>query len=75
MRPAGFEPAIPRSGRPQTHVLNCATTGFGCKIDHISSKFTKYKYDMALYVLALYDMALYDMALYVMAVTKLTGEN
>jgi len=60
MQPAGFEPTIPRSGRAQTHVLNRATAGFGCKIDHISSKFTKYKYDMALYV---------------MAVTKLFGEN
>jgi hypothetical protein len=29
MPPAGFEPAIPASERPQTHVLDCAATGMG----------------------------------------------
>jgi hypothetical protein len=29
MLPAGFEPAIPASERPQTHVLDCAATGIG----------------------------------------------
>jgi len=29
MPPAGFEPAIPASERPQTHALNCAATGIG----------------------------------------------
>ena len=27
--PAGFEPAIPASERPQTHVLDCAAAGMG----------------------------------------------
>jgi len=27
--PAGFKPAIPASGRPQTHALNRTATGFG----------------------------------------------
>ena len=27
--PAGFEPAIPASERPQTHALDCADTGIG----------------------------------------------
>jgi hypothetical protein len=29
MPPAGFEPAIPASERPQTHALDCAATGIG----------------------------------------------
>ena len=29
MSPAGFEPAIPGSGRSQTHVLDCTATGMG----------------------------------------------
>jgi hypothetical protein len=29
MTPAGFEPAVPPSGRPQTHVLDRAATGIG----------------------------------------------
>jgi hypothetical protein len=29
MPPAGFEPTIPASGRPQTHALDCAATGIG----------------------------------------------
>jgi hypothetical protein len=29
MSPAGFEPAIPASERPQTHVLDRAATGMG----------------------------------------------
>jgi hypothetical protein len=29
MPPAGFEPAIPASGRRQTHTLDCAATGIG----------------------------------------------
>jgi hypothetical protein len=29
MPPAGFEPAIPVSGQPKTHVLDRATTGIG----------------------------------------------
>jgi hypothetical protein len=29
MPPAGFEPAIPASERPQTHALDRATTGTG----------------------------------------------
>jgi hypothetical protein len=29
MPPAGFEPTIPASGRPQTHVLDRAATGIG----------------------------------------------
>ena len=28
--PAGFEPAVPASVRPQTHALDLATTGIGC---------------------------------------------
>ena len=31
MTPAGFEPAIPASRRPQTHVLDGAATGIGMK--------------------------------------------
>jgi hypothetical protein len=31
MRPAGFEPAIPASKRPQTHALDGAATGIGTK--------------------------------------------
>ena len=29
MPPAGFEPAIPASDRPQTHALDCSSTGTG----------------------------------------------
>jgi hypothetical protein len=29
MPPAGFEPAIPASERPQTHALDVAATGIG----------------------------------------------
>jgi hypothetical protein len=29
MPPAGFEPAIPASERPQTHALDSAATGIG----------------------------------------------
>jgi hypothetical protein len=29
MPPAGFEPTIPASERPQTHALDCAATGIG----------------------------------------------
>jgi len=29
MPPAGFEPTIPASERPQTHALDCAATGTG----------------------------------------------
>jgi hypothetical protein len=29
MPPVGFEPTIPTSERPQTHVLDCAATGIG----------------------------------------------
>jgi hypothetical protein len=29
--PAGFEPTIPASERPQTHALDCAATGIGSK--------------------------------------------
>ena len=32
MPPAGFEPAIPASRRPQTHVLDRAAIGFGTSI-------------------------------------------
>jgi len=32
MSPAGFEPAIPASKRPQTYVLNRAATGIGLHI-------------------------------------------
>jgi hypothetical protein len=32
MPPVGFEPAIPASERPQTHVLEPATTGIGTKL-------------------------------------------
>jgi hypothetical protein len=48
MPPAGFEPAIPGIELPQTHVLN----QIGC----ISSKFTKYKYDMTRYVLVVTEL-------------------
>jgi len=27
---AGFEPRIPASEQPQTHTLDCVTTGIGC---------------------------------------------
>jgi len=27
--PAGFEPAVPASERPETHALDCAATGIG----------------------------------------------
>ena len=32
MPPAGFEPAIPASERPQDHALDRAATGIGCKV-------------------------------------------
>ena len=32
MPPAGIEPAIPKSDRPQTHALDRATTGIGPEI-------------------------------------------
>jgi len=31
MPPAGFEPAMPASERPQTHTLDNAATGIGAK--------------------------------------------
>ena len=31
MPPAGFEPTIPASERPQTHALDRATTGVGAR--------------------------------------------
>jgi hypothetical protein len=37
MPPAGFEPSIPASERPQTHVLDRAAAGIGDYVD------TKYK--------------------------------
>jgi len=33
MLPAGFKPTIPASERPQTHALDCASTGIGFKIN------------------------------------------
>jgi len=33
MPPAGFEPAIPASKRPQTHALDRAATGIGTYYD------------------------------------------
>jgi len=38
MAPAGFEPAIPTSERPQTDVLNCAATVIGLR-HHIFVKY------------------------------------
>ena len=32
MTPAGFEPAIPTTERPQTHTLHCAATGMGLNV-------------------------------------------
>ena len=29
MFPAGFEPAVPKSERPQTHASDCAAAGIG----------------------------------------------
>jgi len=37
IRPAGFEPAIPASGRPQTHLLHLAATGIG-ELNNLSSE-------------------------------------
>jgi hypothetical protein len=34
MAPAGFEPAIPASDRPQTYALESAATGIGCYVEH-----------------------------------------
>ena len=36
MPPAGFEPAIPASERPQTHVLDRAATGIGTNFTNIN---------------------------------------
>jgi hypothetical protein len=32
MPPAGFKPPIPKSGRPQTHALDRASTGIGINL-------------------------------------------
>jgi hypothetical protein len=40
MPPAGFEPTIPASERPQTHALDRATTGIG-REEHITTNLTK----------------------------------
>jgi hypothetical protein len=43
MPPAGFEPAIPASKRPQTHTLDRATTGIGASFNSLSiSLFTNH---------------------------------
>jgi len=34
--PAGFEPAIPASERPQTHTLDRAATGIGVSKDYVT---------------------------------------
>jgi hypothetical protein len=34
MPPAGFEPAIPASERPQTHSLDSAATGIGTQVSY-----------------------------------------
>jgi hypothetical protein len=39
MLPAGFEPAIPASERPQTHDLHCEATGKECSYSYIYSWF------------------------------------
>jgi hypothetical protein len=36
MPPVGFEPTIPASGRPQTHVLDRAATGKGNGFGYIN---------------------------------------
>jgi hypothetical protein len=40
MPPAGFEPAIPASERPQTHALDRAATGIGFNLLKPSGNFT-----------------------------------
>jgi hypothetical protein len=39
MPPAGFEPTIPASERPQTHALDGAALGIGIRFDY-RSRFT-----------------------------------
>ena len=41
MSPAGFEPAIPASERPQTHALDRATTGTGLNSQFIFTSKTR----------------------------------
>ena len=41
MPPAGFEPAIPASERPQTHALDHAATGIGIKQNYWDQNFEK----------------------------------
>ena len=38
MPPAGFEPAIPGSEQPQTHVLDRAATGIGFSNEYLITK-------------------------------------
>ena len=51
MLPAGFEPAIPASERPQTHALDCTATGIGQNMEcyttdrDVSWKFLDYLCD------------------------------
>jgi hypothetical protein len=37
MPPAGFEPAIPPSERPETHAFDRATIGIGFNLNNITS--------------------------------------
>jgi hypothetical protein len=39
MPPVGFEPAIPASERPQTHVVDRAATGIGSLFEYTSLKY------------------------------------
>jgi hypothetical protein len=42
MPPAGFEPAIPASERPQTHAVVSAATGIGLPMLHFHFKYNSY---------------------------------
>jgi hypothetical protein len=43
MPPAGFEPLIPVSERPKTHVLDCAVAGVGVEVEMAIEKLKVHK--------------------------------
>ena len=56
MLPAGFEPAIPASDRPQTLALNRSATGIGCVMHKASS------FDRSIFVVMLVNENLQEIS-------------